>query len=548
MRTITAFPLLFFLVHVVVSSTTHSAHEVCLWGGQDSILISSQHSSVIDRCCSSVWYLRGGGDVSHSMPPTTSLASSVKGFPGIAFLFGPRPPERASLSKCPSKDKQSTCSRQTRDQKLRLPSWLSWLFRPGSRKTEDFPDPASAVMLQGFDWELLSTRSELYKLLHKNIPSFAAAGFNVIWYPPPSASADAQGYLPGRWYDIPQKKELQRSIEQGEKFGIISMVDVVLNHRTGSKISNQTFDWTRFEQPDWEEWAIVQNDWKCPPEEHLKYCPANCTCGGVDTGENACFAPDIDHTSPRVQADIEAWLTWLQEAIGFQAFRFDNTKGYAGKFVAQYIDSTQPYLSVGEFFDTNRNLLESWIKDSQGKAKTFDFGLRYKLKDAIHQDEYSHLMDTFFGPMLWYAADSSVSFLDNHDTAGLLKDRFGNDDQIAMGYAFILTHPSVPCVFWQDWFGSNQRIIRDLIAIRQQAGITSHSSWKVDVATKGLYAGYVGDSLAVKLGGGEWSPNAGKSTREWERGASGKNWCVWVRTRSAGKDKVEPLDGQRFIV
>ncbi len=44
-----------------------------------------------------------------------------------------------------------------------------------------------------------------------------------------------------------------------------------------------------------------QNDWKCAPDEHLKFCPSNCTCGAEDTGENACFAPDIDHTNVKVQ-------------------------------------------------------------------------------------------------------------------------------------------------------------------------------------------------------------------------------------------------------
>ena len=78
-------------------------------------------------------------------------------------------------------------------------------------------------MLAVSELSSLTGVSQLYKLLHKNIPSLAAAGFNVIWYPPPSASADSQGYLPGRWYEIPHKKELQRAIEQGEKFGVVRL-------------------------------------------------------------------------------------------------------------------------------------------------------------------------------------------------------------------------------------------------------------------------------------------------------------------------------------
>lgn len=77
------------------------------------------------------------------------------------------------------------------------------------------------------------------------------------------------------------------------------------------------------------------------------FCPSNCTCGNPDTGENACYAPDIDHTNVRVQADVEMWLKWLREDVGFQAFRFDNTKGYHAKYTAQYISASNPVFSVG---------------------------------------------------------------------------------------------------------------------------------------------------------------------------------------------------------
>ena len=45
---------------------------------------------------------------------------------------------------------------------------------------------------------------------------------------------------------------------------MLTMADVVLNHRTGSEVSNNTRDWTKFTSPDWEEWAIV----KVPTAEH----------------------------------------------------------------------------------------------------------------------------------------------------------------------------------------------------------------------------------------------------------------------------------------
>ena len=82
------------------------------------------------------------------------------------------------------------------------------------------------------------------------------------------------------------------------------------------------------------------------PEQHLKVCPDNCTCGAADTGENACYAADIDHTNPRIQADIIEWMRWLRTDLGFDAFRFDNTKGYAGGFTNYYIQQTDPVYTV----------------------------------------------------------------------------------------------------------------------------------------------------------------------------------------------------------
>lgn len=275
------------------------------------------------------------------------------------------------------------------------------------------------VLLQGFDWELMPDRKMLYKQLEREMPVLEAAGINAVWFPPPSSSADPQGYLPGKWYDIPMRRELDAAVQAAESHGIITMVDVVLNHRTAAKLSPNSSDWTAFEQPDWGEWAIVKDDWKCAPDEdHLKFCPDNCTCGAADTGDNACYAPDLDHSNPRVQADVIEWLKWLRTDIGFDAFRFDNTKGYAGEYTALYVEATSPLYSVGEYFDTNKDLLSTWIKDSRKASSVFDFGMRYKLKDSIHQDNYEHMMDSFYGPMIWYDKVHSVSFLDNHDTAG----------------------------------------------------------------------------------------------------------------------------------
>ena len=258
--------------------------------------------------------------------------------------------------------------------RLGLPSWLSWLVGPPAAKS--LPHAGEMVLLQGFDWELLSDKRALYRTLQGEMSALSRAGINAVWFPPPSASADPQGYLPGKWYDVPFRKELEGAIHAAQGQGIMTMVDVVLNHRTAAKISPNTSDWTAFEGPDWGEWAIVADDWKCEPEAHLKFCPDNATCGAHDTGENACYAPDVDHTNARVREDIVGWLTWLRKELGFDAFRFDNTKGYGARYTAEYVEATGPAFAVSEYFDTNKDLLTSWIRESRETSSMFDFGMR----------------------------------------------------------------------------------------------------------------------------------------------------------------------------
>lgn len=181
-------------------------------------------------------------------------------------------------------------------QKLKgLPRWLSWMYQPSKSKAAMLVDPHQAVMIQAFDWDnmVFSKRSKLYSALADEMPKLAEAGVNIAWFPPPSSSADEHGYLPGKWcgvppptrdiqcrghptcrmqdplvvwlrpprrthharrwevlkwgistrrYDIPYKGDLMRAVRSAEAHGVVSMADVVLNHRTAAMLSNTTGD------------------------------------------------------------------------------------------------------------------------------------------------------------------------------------------------------------------------------------------------------------------------------------------------------------------
>ena len=100
----------------------------------------------------------------------------------------------------------------------------------------------------------------------------------------------------------------------------------------------------------------------------------------------------------------------------------------------------------------------------------------------------------------------------------------GNDDALKMAYAVILTHPGTPCVFWGDWTKLDvQTTIKALLKIRRAAAISSTSSWRVVETVGGLYAAYIGDNVAVKLGSKDWSP----ADKAYRLTASGNNFAVW---------------------
>ena len=84
----------------------------------------------------------------------------------------------------------------------------------------------------------------------------------------------------------------------------------------------------------------------------------------------------------------------------------------------------------------------------------------------------------------------------------------------------------------QDWTGPNQKVIKDMLAVRQRTRINPQSEWTVVHAKQGLYAAFVGPVLAIKLGSADWTPNAGLTKRIWKRSSAGRHWCVWERETS----------------
>jgi alpha-amylase len=249
----------------------------------------------------------------------------------------------------------------------------------------------------------------------------------------------------------------------------------------------------------------------------------------------------LDHANPDVRSTVKQYLHRLK-TVGFRGWRYDMAKGLPGLWVGEYNDATHPEFSVGEFFDGDRQKVTNWIEKTGGRCAAFDFPTRFLLFQACTSDDYACLRSANAGRVLpgglvGFWPSHAVTFVDNHDTEQRREDehRRRNDGirhfphrTVAMGYAYVLTHPGIPCVYWPHYFDwdeyTRQRIGR-LIQIRKSASLHAQSQVTIHEAKRGLYAATVDDRVALKLGPDSWSPGGG-----WHLAVDGDKFAVWTRT------------------
>lgn len=389
------------------------------------------------------------------------------------------------------------------------------------------------IMLQGFHWA--STNGNWWTTLANNANTIASAGFTMVWLPPVSDSGDNNGYLPRRWYNLFSRygngSSLSNAVSTLRQAGVKVIADIVINHRVG------TANWADFTDP-----AFANNNAAVCSDDEWKNNGGNPT-GAPDTGAGYDAGRDLDHTNPDVQSNIILWMKWLRQ-IGFDGWRYDYVKGYHSRYNSNYNEATKPYFSVGELWpditdynasgsavNYHRQALMNWIDNSGGKSTVFDFTTKWQLMLAVQNNEYWRLRDPDgkpIGAIGWWPA-MSVTFVDNHDTGyspggGQQHWPFPQDKR-EIGYAYILTHPGIPCVYWYDYFDSGsylQNKINTLIAIRKAQGIRSTSPITILKAEASEYVAIINSNTIVKLG-----PGMSFNTN-WTLATYGTNWAVWT--------------------
>jgi alpha-amylase len=401
--------------------------------------------------------------------------------------------------------------------------------------TKTYHGDGRDILLQGFHWGSHlgaaasdgSGRKSWYTVLRENAPAIRAAGFTWVWFPPPCDSLAPQGYIPRRWHvlDTAYGTEAELRAALRALGPVRALADVVLNHRVG--VATAGADFTDPPFPD-NRAAIVRDD------------ESGVGTGNPDTGERHPAGRDLDHTNPAVRAAVKGFLRRLR-AVGFRGWRYDLVKGYHGRFVGEYNDATAPEFSVGEFFDGDRQRVTDWLDATGGRSTAFDFPTRFLLFEACRTDDYGRLRSAnggrvVPGGLIGFWASRAVTFVDNHDTEYRREqdqqdEGYGTPhfpgETVAQAYAYVLTHPGVPCVFWShffDWGAATRHRLERLLSVRRGCGLHARSAVEIREAGCGLYAAVIDGKVAVKLGRRDWSPG-----RTWRLAVDGERFAVWTR-------------------
>jgi alpha-amylase len=445
-----------------------------------------------------------------------------------------------------------------------------------------YPWNDGRVLLQGFYWESYRHgqarfpqfgQKPWYEVVRAKVPAIAAGRFDLIWLPPPIYAGElSAGYNPKQYFRFDNsygsKAQQQQLLRALLAKGVEPIADVVINHRDGSH------GWADFQNPAWGTQAICATDEAFTnPASGLTRTPAaqRGTCEDrvpYRAGRTFNYESfrDINHGDPTVRNDILRYLLKLK-ALGYRGWRYDMVHGYDARWVGCYNAVTQPTFAVGEYDWDKQGEMRGWIwgtatqPDDKGanhlrsSSYAFDFPSFFRLKEAITASRYGDLYAFNFGPGLmgdttdglpW--KQRAVTFAENHDTGyrtnddgtsqkGHPFDSFANNWQVEQAYAYLLSHPGVPSVYWKhyfEWGAELQRKIQALINARKVAGVHAGSALYVQQNARqaGVYAAAVQGSqgmLYVRIGGndGNWQPSSSgySNVREY---AQGQGWKVWV--------------------
>ena len=409
---------------------------------------------------------------------------------------------------------------------------------------QGWPSNYNGVMLQAFYWDSFTpTQWRTLESQASDISNY----FSLVWVPQSGRAANnpSMGYDPLYWYDqnssFGNEEQLKSMIQTFKAKGTGVIADVVVNHR--GNLSNWVDFPTEVNPLDGQTYSMSSTD-ICRDDDGgatLNWATQNgySLSANNDTGEGWGGMRDLDHKSANVQANVNAYLKYLREYLGYTGFRYDMVKGYSGSYTGQYNSNCGVEYSVGECWD-GTSTIRRWIDATKVndviQSAAFDFQFRYTVRNAINRNDWTYLGKQNEGnwPLMSNNYENggyrryAVTFVENHDTerrANAGQDPIVRDTLAANAY--LLAMPGTPCVFMTHWMAC-KKDIKMMINARQAAGIQSMSTYANQANNTNYYAVRVtGDKSELLAVVGNNATSYEPGTR-WQRILSGYHYAYFL--------------------
>ncbi|MBO7458871.1 MAG: hypothetical protein J6T80_06435 [Paludibacteraceae bacterium] len=426
----------------------------------------------------------------------------------------------------------------------------------GTQYSTAAPAKCADVMLQAFYWDSYEDKGygrtkwmDWNNGANNTSAEEIGKWFDLVWLPPMSRSSGGTGYHPLIYSSLDSqwgsKTTLQTLISTLHQNGARVVADIVINHAANKS------GWCDFNTYNFGSYGTFTPDasWICNTDE-VNYDSSAGSCKGKATGAaddgygdeaNYGAARDWDHNSAKVRDMFKAYLKWLRNDVGVDGFRYDYCKGFHNSHINDYNKAAGAYFSVMEYWDGNVNTLQDRLNDAGWNTLTFDFATKYTaFNDGIAANNYWKLKGA--GLPGAGKARYACTFLDSHDSFQRDDNEFcGKNNsmkypgKIQQCYAYLLSMPGIPCVFYPHWVKFKDQI-KAMINARYKAGVHSESAVS-DEAGDGFYKATItgtNGEIRVLIG-----PNSGYGSTPsgFTKAVTGENYGVYYKMNSNRGDK-----------
>lgn len=361
------------------------------------------------------------------------------------------------------------------------------------------------TMMQFFDWNYPADQS-FYQFAISQTEDLSKLGITGVWLPPAykCSSQDDVGYGCYDLYDLGEflqkgivstkygtKDEYLETIKSFHKNNIKVYADVVLNHKawgdetedvkaTEVKEHNRTEKlgeshtisaWSKFNfsgrQNKYSSFKWNHNhfdgiDWDEKLGKKGIYLFDGKNWDSVISKEKGNYDyimfADYDFENTDVVEELTRWGIWYTNFTDVDGFRIDAVKHIKYDFFKDWLlaikkSTKKDIFSVAEYWGSATEMNLYLEKFGKGLS-LFDFPLQVDLGNIEKSLGTSDLRTLFKSRFLFSHPESSVTFVENHDTQRRTKGNIAPHPFRTQSYAFILTRKEgTPCVFFGDYYG-----------------------------------------------------------------------------------------------